>query len=215
MVCLGVRSGQDPADSRPWSWEASLAPWAFQGVEEGKGGAHLGQGGGEDSPTITGVSLPLPLRDGSPSHCPPSFGPLGKLMEPAFPSWGALSKYLTVGGTKEGSGLDGLWLSLEKPGRGEGRAHGSRCPHGSPTPSSTHHLPPSCTLTQGAGGPGDRAGGRAGRQRRTPLGIHTRLRLPVCLSPGRLSAPPARCPSPPSWLFRQGLLELVTSRLFP
>lgn len=75
MVCLGVRSGQDPADSRPWSREAFLASLAFQGVEEGKGGAYLGgrvRGGLPDHPW----SLP------HPPTAPPSLG--RKRMELAF-----------------------------------------------------------------------------------------------------------------------------------
>lgn len=143
-----------------------------------------GRGGLRDHHRST--LLPLPLRDGSASHCPPSVGPLGKLMEPAFPSWGALSKFLTAvrlqGGTWVG------WTLAEpqetKKRRGEGSWRPVSPSHPSP-PSRLHFNP------EGEWGPGDRAGG------------HPHLPVSALLSPGRLSAsppPPASClgrPAPP------------------
>ena len=67
--------------------------------------------------------------------------------------------------------------------------------HPVPTPPSQLHFNP-----EGEWGPGDRAGESA------PLSPGRR-QLPQPLSRG--------CPGPSSRLFRQELLELVTSRLFP
>jgi len=154
------------------------------------------------------IPLPLPLQDGSASHRPPSFGPLGKLMEPAFPSWGALSKCLTAGRLQGGTWVG--WTLAEPQETKKRRGEGSWRPV-SPQLSSTpsHPSPPSQLHfnPEGEWGPGDRAGG------------HPHLPVSALLSPGRLSAPLASClgrPGPPfPWLFRQELPELVTSRLFP
>lgn len=99
------------------------------------------------------------------------------------------------GCSKEGSGWGRLWLSLKKPGRGGGRAHGGQCPYSSPAPSSTHHPhPPSCTLTQRAVRSRGQ-GQRAGREER--LGTHTRLCLPFCPQGGGQLPRPPRPPRPP------------------
>lgn len=72
--------------------------------------------------------------------------------------------------------------------------------------------PPSCTLTQRAVRSRGQ-GKRAGREDR--LGTHTRLCLPFCPQGGGQLPRHPGTPGPHSRLFRQGLLELVTSRLFP
>ena len=73
--------------------------------------------------------------------------------------------------------------------------------------------PPSCTLApEGAGvPPGGRAGGKGG----APLSTHSCLHPLFC--PRAPAGPPAPCQGEPrpSWLTRQELLELVTSRLSP
>lgn len=163
----------------------------FPGGGGRQGRSLPGPGGGEDSGTISRVSLPL--RDGCASHCPPSFGPLGKLMEPAFLCWGALSKYLMVGRLQGGTWV--AWTLAEPRETRKRRGEGSRQPV-SPQLSSTqfHPSPPSQLHfnPEGEWGPGDRAGG----QQRTPLGA-----TPACVCscvPRAAVRSPHPCPGRPA-----------------
>lgn len=108
MVCLGVRSGQDPADSWPWSWEDFLASLAFQGVVEGKGGAYLGQGEGRTPRPSLEYPSPSFSKMVVPPTAPPSLG--RKTDGASLPPPGELFLNLKVVGGRGGALQGGIWV---------------------------------------------------------------------------------------------------------
>lgn len=134
---------------------ASLASLAFQRVEGGKEGAFLGQGEGRaprPSPECPSLSL---------SHPPPPVpGPSESWWSQPFPSWGALSKYLTVGRLQRGTWVGWTLAEPQETRERRGWVLGGQCPHSSP--AALHPSPPSQLHfnPEGEWGPGDRAGGQ-------------------------------------------------------